>query len=71
MFLFGEIRYVDPFIVTMGLIFMIAFLATCEHCMNALENYLGKSPIYISMLQKIYRELMIMGLKFQQNPSDD
>jgi hypothetical protein len=60
-FVFGEVRYVDPSITAVALISTIFFLAICEHLMNALEDYLQHSEVYMSMIKKIYRELMIMG----------
>lgn len=60
-FLFGEIRYVDPLVTGIALVSTIVFLATCEYITINLEEYLQHSQVYISMLQKIYRELMIIG----------
>ena len=62
-FTFGEIRYTDPTICGIALVSTIAFLATCEYTTNTLEGTLQHSSVYLNMLQKIYRELMIMGKK--------
>jgi hypothetical protein len=60
-FAFGEVRYVDPTITAIALISTICFLAISEYLMDALEEYLQHSQVYLSMIKKIYRELMIMG----------
>ena len=64
-FIFGEIRYIDPYITGIALFVTIIFLGLCEYFTITLEEYLKHSSVYLNMLQKIYRELMIIGKKTQ------
>jgi hypothetical protein len=61
-FAFGEVRYVDPAITGVALISTIFFLAICEKVIDTVENCLQHSQVYMTMIKKIYRELMIMGM---------
>ncbi len=60
-FTFGDTRYIDPSITAIAIITTILFLALCDYVTHCIEKILNTSPVYMSMLQKIYKELMIMG----------
>lgn len=68
-FTFGDVRYIDPDVAGIALVVTVIFLALCEHATHCLEIYIQHSPIYMTMLQKIYKELMIMGKKFALSSS--
>jgi hypothetical protein len=42
----------------------VIFLAFCDYATHLLEELIRHSSIYMSMLQKIYKELMTMGMLF-------
>lgn len=60
-FIFGDSRFIDPGISGIALISTVIFLAFCDYLTHCMEEFLGHSTIYMSMIQKIYKELMIMG----------
>jgi hypothetical protein len=63
-FTFGETRYIDPGIAGIALVSTVIFLAFCDYATHLLEELIRHSSIYMSMLQKIYKELMTMGMLF-------
>jgi hypothetical protein len=60
-FAFGETRYIDPGVAGIALVTTVIFLASCDYATHLLEELIRHSSTYMSMLQKIYKELMIMG----------
>jgi hypothetical protein len=60
-FQFGEATSIDPFMASIALISTIAFLAAGDYLTSRLEYYFRDSSVYTNMLQKLYRELMMMG----------
>jgi len=60
-FNFGILSAVDGDVATIAFICTIVFLIAIENLTRGVENLLQGSEIYNKMLQKIYKELMIMG----------
>jgi hypothetical protein len=60
-FQFGILSSINPFIATLAFIFTIIFLIFFEFLTGALEYLLEGNHVYNQMLQKIYKELMVMG----------
>jgi hypothetical protein len=60
-FAFGETRYIDPEAAGIALVTTVIFLASCDYATHILEEIICHSSTYMSMLQKIYKELMMMG----------
>lgn len=60
-FSFGVMSTIDGNVSTMAFILTIVFLILFDSATNAWEASLRGSVIYNSMLQKIYKELMMMG----------
>lgn len=60
-FSFGIMSTIDGNVSTVAFIITIIFLVTFDSATNAWEASLSGSVIYNSMLQKIYKELMMMG----------
>ena len=60
-FSFGLLSVIDGRVATLSFIFTIIFLVLFGSVTNYCENSLRGSVIYNSMLQKIYKELMMMG----------
>jgi hypothetical protein len=51
-----------------ALVTTVLFLALCDYATHLLEDFFRHSTTYMTMLQKIYKELMIMG-ELQKNPA--
>jgi hypothetical protein len=60
-FTFGLLTSINGNVSTAAFVVTILFLVTCDALTNMLEASLKGSVIYNSMLQKIYKEIMIMG----------
>lgn len=60
-FYFGILSNIDSDVALIAFVLTILFLATFDFCLGALEFSIKDNPIYNQMLQKIYKELMIMG----------
>jgi hypothetical protein len=60
-FTFGLLTSINGNVSTAAFVVTILFLVTCDVLTNMLEASLKGSVIYNSMLQKIYKEIMIMG----------
>jgi hypothetical protein len=60
-FSFGLVSIINGNVSTAAFIITIVFLALFDSLTNRLETSLQGSVIYNSMLQKIYKELMMMG----------
>jgi hypothetical protein len=60
-FQFGILSSINPFIATLAFIVTIIFLIFFEFLTGALEYILEGNHVYNQMLQKIYKELMVMG----------
>jgi uncharacterized membrane protein YtjA (UPF0391 family) len=58
---FGQLSTIDGNMATVAFIVTIVFLVLFDSLTNTLEASLKGSVIYNSMLQKIYKELMMMG----------
>jgi hypothetical protein len=61
-FSFGDTRFIDPKIAGVALITTVLFLALCDYATHLLEKLFHHSTTYMTMLQKIYKELMVMGM---------
>ena len=62
MFGFGIIASLDTTKLTRSLICVIAFIIIFEYSTGFIEFVLGSSSLYMRMVQKIYKELMMMGI---------
>jgi hypothetical protein len=60
-FSFGILGEIDSSIATVAFIVTILFLTGFEFLTGGLEYVVRDNPIYNQMLQRIYKELMIMG----------
>lgn len=60
-FHFGILSSINPTIATLAFICTIIFLLFFEFLTGALEYILEGNHVYNQMLQKIYKELMVMG----------
>ena len=60
-FSFGLLTAIDGGVATLAFLLTIVFLVLFDSATNYCENSLRGSVIYNSMLQKIYKELMMMG----------
>jgi hypothetical protein len=60
-FSFGLLSTINGNVSTVAFIITIIFLVLFDSATNAVEASLKGSVIYNSMLQKIYKELMMMG----------
>jgi hypothetical protein len=67
-FSFGDTRFIDPGMAGVALVTTVLFLALCDYATHLLEDFFRHSTTYMTMLQKIYKELMIMG-ELQKNPA--
>jgi hypothetical protein len=68
-FSFGDTRFIDPGIAGVALITTVLFLALCDYATHLLEEFFRHSTTYMTMLQKIYKELMVMGENLSANPN--
>lgn len=62
MFKFGYLGTLEQVVFIKAFISVICFLIFIETMIGILEYFLSNLPIYNKMIQKIYKELMIMGL---------
>ncbi len=62
MFGFGVIASLDHTKLTQSMMIVIAFIIIFEYSTGFIEFVLGSSPLYMRMVQKIYKELMMMGI---------
>ena len=62
MFGFGVIASLDHTKLTKSMMIVIAFIIMFEFSTGFIEFTLGSSPLYMRMVQKIYKELMMMGI---------
>lgn len=60
-FSFGILGEIDATVATIAFVVTILFLTTFEFLTGWLEFIIEENPIYNQMLQRIYKELMIMG----------
>ena len=60
-FSFGLLSTINVDVSTVTFIITIIFLVLVDSATNAVEASLKGSVVYNSMLQKIYKELMMMG----------
>ena len=61
-FTFGLINVVDAEVGVVSFVIMIFFLIFFENLTGLIEWTLEESPVYNNMLQKIYKEIMLMGV---------
>lgn len=61
MFTFGILGNIDSTAATVIFVITILFLTGFEFLTEGLEYVVRDNPIYNQMLQRIYKELMIMG----------
>jgi hypothetical protein len=60
-FAFGVILQIDISVATVAFVSTICFLLLFEFLTGALEYFFEEKAIHLKILQKIYKELMIMG----------
>ena len=60
-FAFGILGEIDASVATIAFVLTIFFLTGFEFLTGGLEYIVRDNPIYNQMLQRIYKELMIMG----------
>jgi hypothetical protein len=60
-FEFGILNSINPITATIAFVATVLFLLFFEFLTGALEYSIQGSPIYNQMVQKLYKELMIMG----------
>lgn len=60
-FSFGILGEIDSTAATVVFVLTILFLTGFEFLTGGLEYIVRENPIYNQMLQRIYKELMIMG----------
>ena len=62
MFMFGHITLIDPVIGTVAMIFVVLFIIFFEYVVDLVNLIEEGSPSTFHMIQKVFKELMNMGL---------
>lgn len=62
MFYFGLLTTLDPLVAMVSILGIIFFVNIFDFLTGLLEYVLTESPLYSNMVQKIYKELMQMGI---------